>query len=105
MDKVKMDHPGCNGWAVYDKNSVKGDDPKNIHVVEVTFSEDESTITVNNKEETICKQKLKPVGQRNKHMFATKDATRMRNYLVGKQNEGTRVCGTCVSRFYGDDVN
>ncbi len=102
MDEVKMDHEGCNGWAVYGSASLAGEDPENIHVAEVCIDENDQ-FTMNKDEETICKRKLRPRGQR-KSLYQTKDANAMRTYLANTQNNGTRVCGICVSRFYGDNV-
>lgn len=100
MNAVKMDHSVCNGWAVYGSDSVEGEDPENVHVAEVNVNDD--GFTMNADQETICKRKLKPRKER-KGIYVTKDAEEMREYLSDQQNKGVRVCGTCTSRFYGDN--
>lgn len=103
MAQIGFVHEGCNGWAAYDNLCIKGDNPKNVHVVEVVISLDpfgHEIIKPNEKRETCCgKYTLKP-GQWTP-LAKSKDANDMRYKLADLQKRH-EVCGKCVAHFYAD---
>ena len=94
----------CNGWAIYEKEYIAGDSPRNIHVVEahVTEVKGNSYSRPNAELKTQCgNRKLIKSGR--KCIMASTSHVDIRNKLAELQNSGLEVCGQCAATFYADD--
>lgn len=103
MGKIPFDHANCNGWAIYEGKYIVGGNADNMHVAECSIQFDgagNKQVVPNSAKETICKRHLVDYGRH--YSFASTDASEMRLKLATLQNNGSEVCGTCVSRFYAD---
>ena len=103
MKKIPFEHPGCNGWAIYEKKFIDAECPKNIHVAEGKVRTDENgnkTFTVNSQKRTVCKEKL--IDKNREYIFCSCNSSNIRSKLAELQNSGYEVCGVCVSHFYED---
>ena len=105
MSQIKIENPGCNGWATYESQYIEGGSAKNIHVVEAMVTCDANGKVTgakpNAKLETVCKR-YKLVKEGRKYGVAATDASTMRMLLAKLQNDGNEVCGHCVAHFYAD---
>lgn len=99
MGNIPIDHAGCNGWAIYDKQYIDADDAKNKHIVEGIIDEN-GIFHPNPKLETICGRKLRSGRREYRNPFQT--PSEMRSSLAELQNAGGEICGGCVARFYAD---
>ena len=104
MAKIQFVHSGCNGWAACESKYIEGEDPKNIHVLEVTFRRNdagEMVVVPNSARETCCGNYRLKSGTW-ACLYASQNADEMRNKLASLENDGKEVCGRCVAYFYAD---
>jgi len=94
----------CNGWAIYEKEYIVGDQPRNIHVVEAHVVEENGKFysRPNSELRTQCGNQTLIKGSR-KCIIASTSPVDIRNKLTELQNRGLEVCGQCVASFYADD--
>ena len=103
---IALNDPNCDGWALYDKSFIAGDNPKNIHIVEtkVTLGENgKSFSTPNANLVTLCGHQHLVQTQRS-CLIATKNENEVRNEIVKLQNNGQEVCGQCAAHMFEDPV-
>ena len=98
-----ISHKDCDGWAIYEKEYIAGDQPRNIHVVEAKITEEKgmSYSTPNSDLITQCGNRTLVKSNR-KCIIASKSPVDIRNKLAELQNIGLEVCGQCVATFYAD---
>lgn len=94
----------CNGWAIYEKEYIVGDQPRNIHVVEAQVTEEDgkSYSRPNAELRTQCGNRTLIKSGR-KCIMASTSPVDIRNKLALLQNSGLEVCGQCAATFYADD--
>ena len=103
MKKIPFEHPGCNGWAIYEKKFIDAECPKNIHVAEGKFWIDDKgkkKFRPISSLKTICNEKL--IDKNRIQIFCSDAPSEIRSELAELQNTGKEVCGVCVSHFYAD---
>ena len=98
MGKTPFKHPGCNGWAIYDKQYIDAEDARNMHVVEGAIDTN-GNYRPNSRLDTVCGRKLKKTFRR--HKCPSLSPSDMRSTLAELQKHG-EVCGGCVAHFYAD---
>ncbi len=98
-----ISHKECDGWAIYEKEYIDGDQPRNIHVVEAKVTEENGTTysRPNSDLVTQCGNRTLVKSSR-KCIIASKSSVDIRNKLAELQNSGLEVCGQCVATFYAD---
>lgn len=97
-------HENCNGWAIYDRQYIDGEQSHNIHAVE-TFVIQNQDGTFSSRPncdlKTRCGVRTLKKGKRSCIMASTSEVD-IRNKLAELQNSGREVCGQCVATFYAD---
>jgi len=90
----------AHGWGFYEKEHIKADNPKNVHIFEGTITyEDNGEKKFRPNGNAACS-----VGKKSPatYLYVTETKTEVRNEAAKLENSGKTVCGKCVSHFYAD---